>query len=83
MNSAISGRQTNPGSYSVPGNNCTGFVREVLDSGGIETPYSVRPKGLMSDLRNMREGESKTSNSSRKNGFMRGFPITPPLGATP
>jgi hypothetical protein len=39
-----------PGSYSFAGNNCTNFVRSVLQQGGVSTPISPGPRPFFDAL---------------------------------
>ncbi|EKE75755.1 hypothetical protein, partial [Idiomarina xiamenensis] len=36
--------QSNTGTYTLTGNNCVNFVREVLKVGGITSSETIRPK---------------------------------------
>ena len=50
MADVIAGTKANPGTYRLGGNNCTNFVRSVLQQAGISTPVSPGPRPFFEAL---------------------------------
>lgn len=50
MSDYIAARTSQPGSYNFTGNNCTNFVRSVLQQANISTPVSPGPRPYYQDL---------------------------------
>lgn len=51
MSEFIARTTANPGTYRLAGNNCTNFVRSVLEQANIPTPVSPGPRPYFDGLR--------------------------------
>lgn len=50
MLAKISSVESTPGTYTLTGNNCVNFVREVLEAGGIASSDAIRPKPFFNKI---------------------------------
>jgi hypothetical protein len=50
MSDYIAAQTSQPGSHSFTGNNCTNFVRSVLQQANISTPVSPEPRPFFQGL---------------------------------
>jgi RHS repeat-associated protein len=48
----INNRTNNPGYYDLAGRNCGQFGRDVLNAGGVKTPWTPFPRELLNNLTN-------------------------------